>query len=359
MTLDDELAFTAEAERFLREHWPVPPFRPARQEAVNRWFAALCQRGWSVPAWPVAYGGPGWTLRQRFIWERAVALAQAPVMDPVGVGLVGPLVQARGDERLGERYLEDIRAARSRWAEGLSGLSAQGDGLRARQVGSSRRLHGELTAVAGLNRATHVLCLGDTEEGAGPFAVALAAAGVRRIDAQTLSFAGAEADLLSLPGDGLAALDAALCSQQAPVAVTAPAEAQLERLKGALNETGDGSGDVLRNDAAVKRRLAGLEVELTALQALEARSFAQRTADRTPDAKAVLLALRCADLERAIGELLGEAAGYYALAQPNPTLSDNEPPVGPGYALPSLTGMLEPLWVFNARRRLLAAQMTS
>ena len=352
-----ESAFAAEVYRFLRDHWPVPPFRPARQEAVERWFAALCRRGWSVPAWPVAHGGPGWTLRQRFIWERAVALAQAPAMDPIGVGLVGPLVQAQGEGHLCKPYLEDIRSARSRWAEGLSGLSTQG-GLSARRAGSRHRLRGDLTAIAGLSRATHVLCLGAIEGGSGLFAVALAATGIRRVDAQSLAFSGAEADLLSPPGGGLAALDAVLCSEQAPVAVTAPVEAHLGRLKGVLSETGDGSGELLRNDLAIKRRLAELEVELTALQALEARSLAQRTADGAPDAKANLLAVRCADLERAVGELLGEAAGYYALAQPDPTLTDNEPPMGPGYALPSIAGMLEPLWASNARRRLLAAQLT-
>lgn len=353
----EDSAFAVEVRRFLRDHWPSPPFRPARQEVVDRWFAALCRHGWSVPAWPVVHGGPGWTLGQRFIWERAAALAQAPAMDPVGVGLVGPLIQAQGDDRLCERYLEDIRTARSRWAEGLSGLSARGGGLCVRRVGSSHGLHGELTAVVGLNRATHVLCLGVMDGVPGLFAVALTAGGVRQVDAQTLVFAGAEADLLDPLGGGLAALDAVLCSEQAPVAVTASAEAQLERLKGVLKETSDGSGDFLRNDPGIKRRLAELEVELTALQALEARSLAQRTADGAPDAKAIQLSLRCADLERSLGELLGEAAGYYALAQPDPALMDNEPPIGPGYALPSIAGMLASFWAFNVRRRLLVAHL--
>ena len=353
----EDSAFAVEVRRFLRDHWPVPPFRPVRQEAVDRWFAALCRHGWSVPAWPAIHGGPGWTLPQRFIWERAVALAQAPAMDPVGVGLVGPLVQAQDDGRLCERYLEDIRTAGSRWAEGLSGLSARGGGLCACRVGSSHELHGELTAVAGLNRATHVLCLGVMDGVPGLFAAALTDGGVRQVDAQTLAFAGAEADLLGPLGGGLAALDAVLCSEQAPVAVTAPAQAQLEWLKGVLNETNDGSGDFLRNDPGIKRRLAELEVELSALQALEARSLAQRTVDGAPDAKAIQLSLRCAGLESSLGEFLGEAAGYYALAQPDPALMDNEPPMGPGYALPSIAGMLAPLWAVDARRRILAAQL--
>jgi alkylation response protein AidB-like acyl-CoA dehydrogenase len=29
----------------------------------------LGERGWSAPAWPVEYGGPGWNATQRHIWE--------------------------------------------------------------------------------------------------------------------------------------------------------------------------------------------------------------------------------------------------------------------------------------------------
>ena len=353
-------AFAVEVRRFLRDQWPLPPFRPVRQAAVERWFAALRRRGWSVPAWPQAYGGTGWSLEQRFIWERALALAQAPVMDPVGVGLVGPLVQAHGGGALGERCLEDIRAARSRWAAGLSGLSMDEAGLRARPSGAGHVLRGTLTAIGGLGRATHALCLAAMDGGgSGLFAVSMEAAGVGCVDAQTLAFADAPADLLSPPGGGLAALDAALCGEQAPVAVTAGAEARLARLKTDLPAIADGCGGSLDGDAGFRRRLARLEVRLASLQALEARSLADRSAGKgRPGAKASLLALGASDLERELGELRIAAAGYYALPQPDPTLTDNEGPIGPGYASPPLAGMLTPLWALDAHRRRLAARLT-
>ncbi|MCY4214725.1 MAG: acyl-CoA dehydrogenase family protein [Gammaproteobacteria bacterium] len=358
----EDSAFAVEVRRFLRDQWPVPPFLPPRQAAVDRWFAALCRRGWSVPAWPQAHGGTGWSLEQRFIWERALALAQAPAMDPVGVGLVGPLVQAHGSAALAALYLDDIRAARSRWAAGLSGLSMDEAGLRAQPNGARHRLHGTLTGIVGLGRATHALCLAAMDGGcSGLFAVALEVAGVGRVDAQTLAFAGAPADLLSPPGSGLDALDAALCGEQAPLAVTAGAEAQLARLKADLPAIADGGGGSLDGDAGFRRRLAHLEVRLASLQALEARCLADRSAGQgrpgAPGAKASLLALGSADLELTLGRLRIDAAGYYALPQPDAVLTDNEGPIGPGYASPPVEGMLTPLWALDAHRRRLTARL--
>ena len=366
LTPNVEANFAAEVREFLGRHWPVPLTRhvspAAWQVAADRWFAALYRRGWSVPAWPEAYGGPGWSLEQRFTWERAVALAQAPVMDPVGVGLVGPMIHAQGSASLGERYLDDIRAARSRWAAGLTGLSLEDAGLCAVRSGSDYALQGTLTGISDLGQATHALCLAATDgSGRGLFAVSVKAFGVARIDAQTLAFADAPADLLSPPDRGLEALDAALGGDQAPLARTAGAEAWLGRMKTELAAIADGSGGFLDGDAGFRHRLARLEVRLESLQALEARSLADRVA-RKPhpglcDAKADLVVLGLAALEREIGELSIDVAGYYALPQPDPLLTDNEGPVGPGYALPPLEGMLRPLWALDAHRRRLTAQL--
>ena len=366
MTREIESEFAAEVRSFLGEHWPLAPFDPVPaavwEAAANRWFAALCRQGWSVPAWPQAFGGTGWSLGQRFIWEREVALAQAPAMDPVGVGLVGPLVQANGGAALCKRYLDDIRAGRSRWAAGLSGLSMDDAGLRALRSGSSYALRGTLTGISGLGRATHTLCLGAMDGGgSGLFAVSMDAAGVRPVDAQTLAFAEVPADLVSPPGAGFDALDAVLCGDQAPVAATARAQAQLARLKADLAAIADGCGGFLNNHADFKRRLAGLEVRLESLQALERRSLADRSAGQQRPGpcgvKAGLLALGSADLECALGELRIDAAGYYALPRPDPLLTDNEGPIGPGYASPPIEGMLTPRWALEAHRRRLTAQL--
>ena len=366
MTPEIELEFAAEVRGFLGKHWPLAPFDPVPaavwEAAADRWFAALCRQGWSVPAWPQAYGGTGWSLEQRFVWEREVALVQAPAMDPVGVGLVGPLVQANGGAALCKRYLADIRAGRSRWAAGLSGLSMDDAGLCALGSGSNHALRGTLTGISGLDRATHVLCLGAMEGGgSGLFAVSMDAAGVRPVDAQTLAFAEVAADLVSPPGAGLDALDAVLCGDQAPVAVTARAQAQLARLKTDLAAIADGCGGLLNNDADFRRRIADLEVRLRSLQALERRSLADRSAGQQRlgacGVKAGLLVLGSADLELEVGELRIAAAGYYALPEPDPLLTDNEGPIGPGYASPPIAGMLTPLWALDAHRRRLTAQL--
>ena len=33
------------------------------------WFKLLDDKGWSVPAWPVEYGGTGWSAIRKYIFE--------------------------------------------------------------------------------------------------------------------------------------------------------------------------------------------------------------------------------------------------------------------------------------------------
>ncbi len=43
------------------------------REDFASWHRILGQRGWSAPAWPVEYGGPGWNATQRHIWDEECA----------------------------------------------------------------------------------------------------------------------------------------------------------------------------------------------------------------------------------------------------------------------------------------------
>ncbi len=49
-------------------------------EACKVWHRRLFERGWIAPAWPVAFGGTGWSARQRFLFDRECARQDAPVL---------------------------------------------------------------------------------------------------------------------------------------------------------------------------------------------------------------------------------------------------------------------------------------
>ncbi|MBU2135170.1 MAG: acyl-CoA dehydrogenase family protein, partial [Alphaproteobacteria bacterium] len=66
----EDLAFQAAARDLIGRTFPEgDPFDGGRAHE-QRWHAAMAQLGWEINKWPVAFGGPGWSATQHFIWER-------------------------------------------------------------------------------------------------------------------------------------------------------------------------------------------------------------------------------------------------------------------------------------------------
>ena len=76
----DELAFRDEIRTFIADHYPaemrVPnPETDLSKEQSLLWHRILYRKGWLAPAWPKEYGGPGWSITQRFLWEQETTRA--------------------------------------------------------------------------------------------------------------------------------------------------------------------------------------------------------------------------------------------------------------------------------------------
>jgi len=91
------------------------------------WFRVLARRGWSVPHWPVAWGGTGWTARQHDIFASELAAADAPPLAPQGARMVAPVVLAFGTPEQQQRWLPGIRDGSDYWAQGYSEPGAGSD----------------------------------------------------------------------------------------------------------------------------------------------------------------------------------------------------------------------------------------
>ena len=85
-----------------------------------RWHRILARRGWSVPNWPVEYGGTGWTPMQHYIFASELAQAEAPPLAPNAVRMVAPVIIAFGTEEQKQRWLPGIRDGIDYWAQGYS-----------------------------------------------------------------------------------------------------------------------------------------------------------------------------------------------------------------------------------------------
>jgi alkylation response protein AidB-like acyl-CoA dehydrogenase len=80
----------------------------------------LAKRGWSVPHWPVEYGGQPWTPLQKFVFEDELCDGWTPEKCWGATFMVGPVIYTFGTEALKEQFLPGIRNGDCYWAQGFS-----------------------------------------------------------------------------------------------------------------------------------------------------------------------------------------------------------------------------------------------
>ncbi|MBP8307975.1 MAG: acyl-CoA dehydrogenase family protein [Burkholderiaceae bacterium] len=120
--------FRDEVRAFLAEHLTADLVRAARlntsvfseADVALRWQRALYQRGWVAPGWPSEYGGTGWSLAQRWIFETECAVAGAPPLSPLGLRMAGPVIMRFGTPEQKAHYLPRILAGDDYWCQGYS-----------------------------------------------------------------------------------------------------------------------------------------------------------------------------------------------------------------------------------------------
>lgn len=350
---EEELAFQEDVVRFIDQHWPAA-IRSGRAgaEFAQRWFDALVAKGWSVPLWPAAVGGTDWTPTQKFIWEGALASAEAPVWDPCGAALVGPLLYSFGNRRQQARLLPPIRSLQTRWCHSFASRDPAQIELWGERRGDRVAASGRIDGVVGAVDANYLVGLVRTDPAQRPnatldmdmslYVVDLAGAGVT-IDGTTVAFDEVlidDADLIGEAHLGWSYAVRVLDHERTAVQRVTVARVQLEKLKTVLSRTPNGRGSMLDQDDDLCRSVADTEVQLASLEALELRVLFDLSRGVAPGPEAAVLSIKGGELLMRVGELIVESLGYYALPYPDEHLLDNEGPIGPDYALPAIQGML-------------------
>ena len=84
------------------------------------WTKILNVQGWAAPNWPVEFGGTGWNLIQRHIFDVACRQKHAPVLSGFGFNMVGPAIIKYGTEAQKQEFLPKIRNADLWFCQGYS-----------------------------------------------------------------------------------------------------------------------------------------------------------------------------------------------------------------------------------------------
>src|SRR5678815_3803745 len=81
----EDLAFREEVRAFIAEAYDEDMRKRMAQskngyldkENQVRWLKRLGAKGWIAPDWPAEYGGTGWSLGKKYIFDMEMALAGA------------------------------------------------------------------------------------------------------------------------------------------------------------------------------------------------------------------------------------------------------------------------------------------
>ena len=352
---DTDNAFRAEVRAFVREQLP-PAIRDKVANGVHltrdehlQWQRLLHARGgWNCPGWPKAFGGPGWSPVEQYIFEEECALGGAPRLVPFGIKMVAPVIMAFGSAAQQARFLPKILAAEEWWCQGYSEPGAGSDlaSLRTRAVrkGDTYVVNGQKTWNTLGQHADWIFCLVRTDpeakaqRGISFLLIDMKSPGITVRPIITLDGAHEVNEIwfedVAVPAENLVGEENKgwtcakflLGHERSNIAGIGIAKRELARARRiAAAETK--RGRPLIEDPLFAARLAEIEIDLMALEITNLRVLSAEAENKAPGPEASILKIKGTEIQQAISELILQAVGPYALpfdgAAPGPAHAAN------------------------------------
>lgn len=366
----EELAFRDEVRAFLAARLPA---RLAEKVATGKrltkadheqWHAILNERGWLANHWPEQYGGPGWSVVQKFIFENECALAHAPRIVPFGLSMLGPVLIKFGTEAQKRHWLPRILNGADWWCQGYSEPGAGSDlasvktsavrGVDAQ--GDHYIVNGQKTWTTLGQHANMIFCLVRTnreakkQQGISFLLVDMSSPGVEVRPIITLDgehevnevfFTDVRVpaeNLVGVEDEGWTCAKYLLTYERTNIAGVGFSIAALERLKRfAARQTKNGRP--LSEDPYFAARLARVEIDLENMKTTNLRVIAAVAGGGVPGAESSMLKLRGTQIRQELTSLYRRAMGPYARPFIEEALHEgyDGPRVGPAEAASAAT----------------------
>jgi alkylation response protein AidB-like acyl-CoA dehydrogenase len=332
----DELAFRDEVRRFIAQSYPAE-VRERQQRGLDlrkqdylAWHQVVAQQGWSVPGWPVAYGGTGWTPTQRHIWNEELALEDTVPNISFGKGLVGPVIYMFGTPEQKASFLPGIVAGTVWWCQGYSEPGAGSDlaSLQTRAVrdGDHYIVNGQKTWTTLGHFADWGFFLVRTDPAARKQAgisfllIDMKSPGVTVRPIITLDGTHEVNEVwlenVRVPVEnrvheenkGWTCAKALLAHERSGIARVSWSKVALRRLRELAARIVD-DGRPLLEDPVFRRKLTDVEIDLRALEYTEQRMIAAETSGNVPGVEVSMLKIKGTEIQQRLNELALEAAG--------------------------------------------------
>ncbi|HEX2509169.1 MAG TPA: pimeloyl-CoA dehydrogenase large subunit [Microvirga sp.] len=358
---DDELAFRSGVREFFRTSLPasirrkmVEGLHPSKEDLVA-WTRVLNAKGWSVPHWPVEWGGTGWSAVRQYIFRDEMQQAPAPEPLPFGANMVGPVIYTFGSEEQKRRFLPRIANLDDWWCQGFSEPGAGSDlaslKTTARRDGDVYVVNGQKTWTTLAQHADWIFCLVRTDmaakkqEGISFLLIDMKSPGITVRPIQTIDgghevnevfFDDVRVPAGNLVGQENKGWDYAkflLGNERIGIARIGISKARLRRIRelASLERVGDVP---LIETPRFREKLAAVEIELKALEMTQLRVVAGegRREKGKPDPASSILKIKGSEIQQATTELLLDVVGPYAMPYVPEEEGRNEPADGPDWA---------------------------
>jgi alkylation response protein AidB-like acyl-CoA dehydrogenase len=347
MNLDftpEENAFRDEVRAFIAGNYPASlrkaqdEDRPLTKDEYLSWHKILAKKGWVAPSWPTEFGGTGWTPTQKYIWSEELARADALPVLPFGVNMLAPVIYTFGTEEQKKRFLPGIYNGEVWWCQGysepgagsdLASLKTKAERITADDGKAYYIVSGQKTWTTLGQYADWGFFLVRTDPTAKPQAgisfllIDMKSPGIEVRPIITLE-GGHEVndvflDNVKVPvenrifheNQGWTCAKALLAHERSGIAGVARSKRNLEKLREIAGTERSDAGGSLIGEAFFRRKVAELEIDLTALEFTELRTLAGESSGKGPGPESSILKIKGTEIQQRIQELALEAVGHY------------------------------------------------
>jgi len=350
-----ELAFQNEVRSFIAENYPAELRGKQSRAGLSKedmlsWHRVLYRKGWIAPNWPVEYGGTGWSVTERYIWNEETARAETLQPLPFSLQMVGPVIYTFGNEAQKKKFLPRILSGEDWWCQGYSEPGSGSDlatvRTKAVREGDHYIVNGHKTWTTLAQHADWIFCLVRTDPNAKPqsgisfLLIDMKSPGVTVRPIITIDGSHEVNDVflenVRVPAENLIGEENKgwtyakflLGNERTSMAGIGRSTRYINKLKQIVK------AEIPTEDPAhleFLRDIARIELDVLALEATELRVVAQMARGIDPGPAASLFKIRGTEIFQDITELTHRAIGNYGLAIREHPVSANRFMPGPDY----------------------------